>query len=179
MKAFAAELRRHIRAGMAPREAMRRVWRDVHAGRVARPMRAKTNPGKKRAKNTAKKTRRARAGAVKRTTTTTRQVKVVRENPATLEREMQQAVDRYTGFRGNPPESVDRVKVEGPPRVMLTVGEVVGIMYRTDRDGVVEDYLHRFKKKARPTLAVSSDGRRLYLLGGAYRVTDRGIEDDA
>ena len=100
----------------------------------------------------------------------------VRKNPA-LGRQVQEAVARFTGFRGDMPKSVDRVRVSPPARVMLQVGECLGIMYRTERDGVVEDYLHRFRKKSRPTLAVSSDGTTLYLLGGAYRVTDHGIED--
>lgn len=100
----------------------------------------------------------------------------VRKNPI-ADRELNQAIERFTGFRGDAPRSVDKVRVRPLPRVMLTVGDCLGIMYRTERDGVVEDYLHRFKQKSRPTLAVASDGKTLYLLGGAYRVTDRGIED--
>ena len=103
-------------------------------------------------------------------------VQRVRKNPS-VSSQVQEAVARFTGFRGDMPKSVDRVRVKPPARVMLHVGECLGIMYRTERDGVVEDYLHRFRKKSRPTLAVSSDGKTLYLLGGAYRVTDHGIED--
>lgn len=102
----------------------------------------------------------------------------MKQNPdAPPQRELQDAVQRFTGFRGTTPERVDRVPVPKPPRVLLHVGEVLGIMYRTERDGEVGDYLHEFRKKSRPTLAVTSDGKTLYLLGGAYRVTDHGIED--
>lgn len=100
----------------------------------------------------------------------------MKQNPAT-DRELQEAVQRFTGFRGDVPQRVDKVTLPKAPRVLLHVGEVLGIMYRTERDGVVEDYLHQFRKKSRPTLAANSDGKTLYLLGGAYRVTDHGIED--
>lgn len=91
--------------------------------------------------------------------------------------EVREAVERFTGFKGERPKSVSRVSVPTAPRVLLTLGACVGIMYRTHRGGRTDNYLHRFKRSARPTLAVSSDGRTLYLLGGEYRVTDRGIED--
>lgn len=99
----------------------------------------------------------------------------MRQNPD--DRQLQEAVQRFTGFRGDVPARVDRVTVPPVARHMLHVGEVLGIMYRTERDGEVQDYLHEFRKKSRPTLAVSSDGKTLYLLGGAYRVTDYGITD--
>lgn len=101
----------------------------------------------------------------------------MRQNPGAIDAQVRQAVARFTGFKGEAPAQVSRVSVAAPSRVMLTIGECIGIMYRTSRGGRTDNYLHRFKKSARPTLAVSSDGRSLYLLGGAYRVTDRGIED--
>lgn len=110
---------------------------------------------------------------VKRTRTVTRLVR----NPGAAAAQVREAVQRFTGFKGERPSSVSKVRVPEPPRVMLTLGDCIGIMYRTHRGGRTDNYLHRFKKSARPTLAVSSDGRTLYLLGGEYRVTDRGIED--
>lgn len=96
-----------------------------------------------------------------------------------IRRALGAAVKLYKDFRGDEPTEVVEVRLPAKPRALLTVGECLGIMYRTRRDGKVEDYLHRFTKKARPTLAVSSDGLQLFLLGGAYSVTDRGIVDDA
>lgn len=61
--------------------------------------------------------------------------------------------------------------------VMVTIGNVEAIAYNTIRDGKRQSYQHEFKPSSRPVLAVSHDGRRLYLLAGAYRFTDRGIED--
>jgi hypothetical protein len=102
-----------------------------------------------------------------------------RVNPADVQAEIAQATKLFTDFRGAQPVEVRRLAVPSLPRVALTVGELFGIMYRTERDGRLENYLHRFRKSARPILAVSPDGRTLLILGGDYRVTDRGIEDAA
>ena len=50
-------------------------------------------------------------------------------------------------------------------------------MYDTVRDGESEKYIHRFKKRSRPLLVSSSDGKSLHILGGEYEFTDRGIVD--
>lgn len=97
--------------------------------------------------------------------------------PDELEAAVQQAVDAYTGFRGDPPQSVDVIEVPQIDPVLLTMGECLGVMYETTRDGKREKYIHQFKKSARPLLCVSSDGLQLYLIGGSYSVTDHGIED--
>jgi hypothetical protein len=123
---------------------------------------------KKRLKK--KKTVRTEA---KRTRTMTRTV----SNPAPTDAAVREAIQRFTGFKGERPQSVKRVRVPELPKVMLTIGDCIGIMYRTSRGGRTGSYLHRFKKSSRPTLCCSSDGKTLYLLGGAYRVTNRGIED--
>lgn len=125
---------------------------------------------KKKKRRVKKKTVRTE---VKRTRTVTRLVR----NPATDAAAVHEAVERFTGFKGERPQSVSRVRVPELPHVMLTIGDCIGIMYRTHRGGRTDNYLHRFKKSSRPTLCCSSDGKTLYLLGGAYRVTDRGIED--
>ncbi len=127
-------------------------------------------------KKTARKAPRRKKRTVKRRAKKARVCKkTVRPNPSATE--LQRAVDKFTGFKGEPPEFVDRVHVPAWPRVALTVGEVVAIVYRTRRDGRVDNYCHKFRKKSRPTLAVSSDGTQLLLLGGGYSVTDHGIED--
>lgn len=86
------------------------------------------------------------------------------------------AIKLFQSFTGMDPEYVDTVKlpVYG---VAMVIGHCDGVMYETERDGVVEKYIHKFKKGSRPTLAVSHDGKQLYMLGGAYKFTDAGIED--
>lgn len=120
------------------------------------------------------------AAARRRTQAAPSRQAAARRNPTPARRaQLEEAIKLYRAFRGDDPGGVVTVKVPPIPSTMLTVGECIGIMYRTERDGEVANYLHRFRQSARPTLAVSSDGRSLYLLGGAYRVTDRGIVDDA
>lgn len=60
---------------------------------------------------------------------------------------------------------------------MLPVGELDGVLYTTVRDGQTEKYIHKFRKKSRPLLAASHDGKSLHILGGEYEFTERGIED--
>lgn len=100
----------------------------------------------------------------------------IKNNPA-LESAVAQAARRYQAFTGHPARSVRRVKVPGYPRAALAIGPCLGIMYSTVRDGRREHYVHRFGAKSRPLLAASSDGTQLYLLGGAYNFTERGIVD--
>ena len=124
-----------------------------------------------------KKKRRAVKKTVRTEVKRTRTVTRTTGNPVSRDRAVREAVERFTGFRGYAPAKVSRVRLPDPPKVLLTIGECIGIMYRTNRDGQVDNYLHRFAKSSRPALCCSRDGKTLYLLGGAYRVTDRGIED--
>jgi len=66
------------------------------------------------------------------------------------------------------------LQVIRPP--MTPVGELRGVIYR--RAGlpgeVPKNYVHFFKQA--PLLAADSMGRKLFIIGGHYRVTKRGIE---
>lgn len=57
------------------------------------------------------------------------------------------------------------------------MGRLDGVLYTAKRDGKMERYIHEFNAKSAPILAVSADGDELRILGGAYEVTERGIED--
>lgn len=57
------------------------------------------------------------------------------------------------------------------------MGPVVGIAYEAVRDGKRAQYFHEFAEAARPDLVSRDDGRQLFLAGGNYTVTERGIED--
>jgi hypothetical protein len=84
----------------------------------------------------------------------------------------------YEQFTGHAGEIVARITKPRYPDAVTVIGECDGVLYTTVRDGKTESYIHRFKRKARPLLCVDQDGQTLYLLGGAYRFTDRGIVDD-
>jgi hypothetical protein len=88
-----------------------------------------------------------------------------------------EAIDLYQRFRGDDPEFVETVDVQHPD-VLLIVGHCDGVLYTTERDGVMEKYIHEFKKRARPLLCSSHDGQALYLLGGDFTFTHRGIVDN-
>jgi hypothetical protein len=62
------------------------------------------------------------------------------------------------------------------PRVLVQFGELRGLIYATDRGrpGMGRTYIHFMERP--PLLACNSRGDQLYVLGGDYRITRRGIE---
>ena len=91
--------------------------------------------------------------------------------------QVRNAKQLYEDFTGH--KATEKVSIDKPvmPDVLLAVGDVDGILYTTVRDGKLEKYIHKFAKRSRPTFAVSHDGKQLYMLGGSYNFTERGIED--
>jgi hypothetical protein len=62
------------------------------------------------------------------------------------------------------------------PAVLAHVGELRGLIYCSDRGqrGKPRTFVHFFK--LRPQLTCDAHGKQLYILGGNYRVTPRGLE---
>jgi hypothetical protein len=92
-------------------------------------------------------------------------------------KDIRRAAKLYTKFTGHEDVRVSKVRVEKTPDVMLAIGYVDGVMYSTVRDGIAEKYIHKFKRSARPLFLVSPDGKQLFMLGGAFDFTERGIVD--
>jgi hypothetical protein len=90
--------------------------------------------------------------------------------------EYDRAAQLYSDFSGHEAQALDTVRVN-LPAVAIAIGRCDGILYTTVRDGAKEKYIHRFKAKAAPALACSPDGKQLYLIGGNYAFTERGIID--
>jgi hypothetical protein len=90
---------------------------------------------------------------------------------------IKQAARLFTNFTGMEGVVVDEENVPPVDDVMVIVGICEAIAYQATRDGETASYQHEFSPNARPALAVSHDGRRLYLLAGAYEFTSHGIED--
>ena len=86
------------------------------------------------------------------------------------------AADLYVQFSGEEPSFIDKIRID-VPRVMLLIGECDGVLYTTRRDGRLESYIHRFKKRSRPLLTTGYDGKTLFIVGGRYDFTDAGIVD--
>lgn len=91
---------------------------------------------------------------------------------------MKRASKAFKNFRGHAPDYADEISVPSNS-VYYELGKCDGILYTTKRDGKIERYIHEFSKKAAPVLAVSYDGQELRLVGGDFRVTERGIEDNS
>jgi len=62
------------------------------------------------------------------------------------------------------------------PPVVVQLGTLAGLIYRSDKwtPGTMRSYIHMMESA--PRLVCDPSGRQLYLLGGSYRVTERGIE---
>lgn len=90
---------------------------------------------------------------------------------------VRRAADLYERFSGHEATEGERVRVQPLPKVAVCIGTVDGIMYTTVRDGQVEKYIHQFRASDKPRFVVSPDGKRLFMIGGAYDFTERGIVD--
>lgn len=92
---------------------------------------------------------------------------------------LEEAGELFERFTGHKAQIVDRIPLPAHPDVLVAIGSCDGILYTTVRDGRTESYIHRFKRSARPLFCVAPDGSTLYLLGGDYDFTERGIVDRA
>jgi len=90
---------------------------------------------------------------------------------------VRRAQKAFEDFSGHKPQKVSKSKLPDQNVTGWKMGPVVGIAYEAKRDGVTKQYFHEFKKKARPDLVAKDDGSQLYIDGGRYKVTERGIED--
>ncbi len=89
-----------------------------------------------------------------------------------------QASRRYAEFSGMRATDVRQMAVPKLGRAVWVLGKLDFVGYTALREGIEQRYQHKFRKNSRPLLAVSHDGKQLIMLSGAYRVTDRGIEDE-
>jgi hypothetical protein len=87
------------------------------------------------------------------------------------------AAKAYENFTGHVPKQMATRKLDDVDQAGYRMGSVVGVAYEARRDGETAQYFHRFAKKSRPDLVARDDGKQLYITGGSYKVTDRGIED--
>lgn len=90
--------------------------------------------------------------------------------------ELREAAALLEDFSGHTPVEVLRVR-QKDLRKGLVIGELDFVGYSTVRDGEAEKYIHRFKKRSRPLLAASADGKTLGIVGGQFQMTEAGIED--
>ena len=62
------------------------------------------------------------------------------------------------------------------PGVLVKLGELRGLIYRSDKGhpGAGRAYIHIMENP--PRLVSNVEGRQLYIVGGSYRITRQGIE---
>ncbi len=86
----------------------------------------------------------------------------------------------YQGFHwGNPPRRRSNVALSPHPRELVKLGKAEAIIYSTRKGSTRGTWQHAFGEEggAKPILAVDPRSSRLHLVGGDYRVEDRGIVD--
>jgi hypothetical protein len=101
--------------------------------------------------------------------------KKLKNNPIYSNKEVGESL--YASFTGNNPDKYYKLNIK-VPSTLLQIGKCDGILYETVRDGEVENYIHRFKRSARPHFCVSHDGNQIVIVGGKFKFTERGIVDN-
>lgn len=90
---------------------------------------------------------------------------------------LRNACDTFEQFHCFAPQQVNKLPCARViPKVLVHLGELRGLIYRSDRGqrGRPRTFVHFMESPA--ALACDPQGRQLYILGGNYRVTPRGIE---
>jgi len=88
---------------------------------------------------------------------------------------------RFTGFHwGRLPKRAVKVRTAPKPRELVELGKLEAVTYSTKKgDEGLQHYEHAFGEDGgkKPVLAMDPDTDRLHVVGGDYRVEDRGIVD--
>ncbi len=95
---------------------------------------------------------------------------------ASAKRDIHSSAALYRGFREEPPQRARRVNFH-VPEALAVMGQVEFFGYMTTHAGKTHLYVHQFAMGSRPTFAAGKGRNQAFLIGGRYRVTDRGIVD--
>ncbi len=92
--------------------------------------------------------------------------------------ELKRATRLYRAFRESEPRAVRRVHVQAPKgKALVRMGVCEFIGYMTTHQGRPALYVHHFAPGSRPALYAGTNRNELYLVGGRFHVTGRGITD--
>gem|GEM_PF-2804893 len=83
----------------------------------------------------------------------------------------------YQQFNQFPADRIEHVHHDRQiPQVVVGLGELMGIIYRSDKwqPGQPRTYIHFLEDK--PRLVSNVEGTQLYIVSGNYRITPHGIE---
>lgn len=82
----------------------------------------------------------------------------------------------FKGFREAPARKAGRIAFD-MPRALAMMGQVEFIGYMTTHGGKTHLYVHEFAPGSRPAFCAGTKRNQAFLIGGRYRVTERGIVD--
>jgi hypothetical protein len=82
----------------------------------------------------------------------------------------------YEDFRETSAKRARKIRVK-LPRAVAVMGYCEAILYSTTHNGVAKLYKHKFAKGSRALLCAGPGPNQLYLIGGRFHVTERGIVD--
>ena len=101
---------------------------------------------------------------------------MIAATPGPLGAAVRSAATLYQQFTRMPARSIERVAhARLMPPVVLELGRLAGLVYRSSKwVGRPRTYIHFMDDP--PRLVSDVTGRRLFIVGGSYRVTPRGIE---
>jgi hypothetical protein len=91
--------------------------------------------------------------------------------------QLQSAQELYRTFNRFEPDRIEHVHHSRLiPSVVVELGELAGLIYRSDKwqPGRPRTYIHFMENP--PRLVSNVTGTQLYIVGGDYRITSRGIE---
>jgi len=85
-----------------------------------------------------------------------------------------QLFERFHSFA--PPRTLRRRCRRLMPKVLVNLGELRDLIYSSDKEqcGRPRTFIHFMETP--PLLTTDASGKQLYIVGGNYRVTSRGIE---
>ena len=100
-------------------------------------------------------------------------VDVVQQSDASLQT-ARQLFECFHSFA--PPQILRRHCRRVMPKVLVNLGELRGLIYSSDKEqcGRPRTFIHFMETP--PLLASDAGGKQLYIVGGNYRITSRGIE---
>lgn len=93
-----------------------------------------------------------------------------------IKRDIRSSARLWEGFREEPARRVKAVSFK-VPKAVAVMGIVEFIGYMTTHNGETHLYVHQFAPGSRPTFAAGAGRNQAFLVGGRYKVTDRGIVD--
>ncbi len=89
---------------------------------------------------------------------------------------VKKAAKLYKGFREREPRVARSVSIK-LPRAVMVMGFVEFVGYRTTHGSRAVRYKHTFAAGSRPLLCAGPARNQLFIIGGRYHVTERGIVD--